>query len=90
MIHESINCSTSGCPYIACEFFRLSNKRNEIVLLSAACSKCAENLRRVYPAKDNIEVIDASTFTIEEVMLEYEKTSYCLFMNLKKLRDLIE
>lgn len=84
------NCSTLGCPYIACEFFRLSNPRNEIILLSAACSTCAKNLKRVFPRKDKIEVIDESVFIAEEVMLEHEKTSYLLFMNIKKVHDLIE
>jgi hypothetical protein len=87
-IGNTINCSTPGCSYIACEFFRLSKTVDEPLWLVAACSKCARNLIKVAPRHATVERINMLTFITEEVMKELAQVSYITFIHKDNARDL--
>jgi pyridoxal/pyridoxine/pyridoxamine kinase len=83
-----VSCSTPGCSYIACEFFRLSKMVDEPLWLVAACSKCARNLIKVAPRQTVVERISILTFITEEVMKELAQVSYITFIHKDNVHDL--
>ena len=83
-----IGCSTPGCSYIACRFFRLSKTFDEPLWIVAACDKCARNLIKVAPRLTIVERISMMTFITTDVMTELGQVSYVTFIHKNNVRNL--